>query len=93
MCDVETDLNTRWRLQYDVYQYFLPENDLSEQSLISGMETVATVPGMVENGRKVRSKEAQSLQSHTLETLSLHYYCNIFAHGYLLMQKLCENEP
>ncbi|GAA6094520.1 transmembrane 7 superfamily member 3 isoform X1 [Tachysurus ichikawai] len=52
-CDVKMDLSSRWRLEYDVYQYFLPENDLSEQSLISGMEMVATVPGMVENGTKL----------------------------------------
>ncbi|TSK13539.1 Transmembrane 7 superfamily member 3 [Bagarius yarrelli] len=58
-CDVDTDSNTRWRLQYDVYQYFLPENDLSEQSLISGMETVARVQGMVENGRKLMTLSSQ----------------------------------
>ncbi|KAB5565967.1 hypothetical protein PHYPO_G00247680 [Pangasianodon hypophthalmus] len=58
-CDVETDLSSRWRLEYDVYQYFLPENDLSEQSLLIGMETVARVPGMVENGRKLMTLSSQ----------------------------------
>ncbi|XP_036432546.1 transmembrane 7 superfamily member 3 [Colossoma macropomum] len=52
-CDVDTGFSTRWRLEYDVYQYFLPENDLSEQSLISGIERVASVSSMVENGRKL----------------------------------------
>ncbi|XP_060770301.1 transmembrane 7 superfamily member 3 [Neoarius graeffei] len=58
-CDVETDLNNRWRLEYDVYQFFLPENDLSEQSLISGIKTVAWVTNMVENGRKVMTLSSQ----------------------------------
>lgn len=53
LCDVETDLSSRWRLEYDVYQYFLPENDLSERSLLSGVETVAGAPSMLQNGRKV----------------------------------------
>lgn len=52
-CDVETDSSTRWRLEYDVYQYFLPESDLSELSLIRGIQRVASVSAMVENGRKV----------------------------------------
>ncbi|XP_017341134.1 transmembrane 7 superfamily member 3 isoform X2 [Ictalurus punctatus] len=53
LCDVETDLSSRWRLEYDVYQYFLPENDLSERSLLSGVETVAGAPSMLQNGRKL----------------------------------------
>ncbi|XP_076862943.1 transmembrane 7 superfamily member 3 [Brachyhypopomus gauderio] len=52
-CDVGMGSTTHWRLEYDVYQYFLPENDLSEQSLISGMKSVASVSSMVENGRKL----------------------------------------
>ncbi|XP_072528564.1 transmembrane 7 superfamily member 3 [Salminus brasiliensis] len=52
-CDVDTGSSTRWRLEYDVYQYFLPENDLSEQSLISSMERAASVSSMVKNGRKL----------------------------------------
>uniref|UniRef100_A0A8B9K834 TM7S3/TM198-like domain-containing protein n=1 Tax=Astyanax mexicanus TaxID=7994 RepID=A0A8B9K834_ASTMX len=52
-CDVDTGPGTRWRLEYDVYQYFLPENDLTEQSLISSMERAAIVSSMMENGRKL----------------------------------------
>ncbi|XP_066525984.1 transmembrane 7 superfamily member 3 [Hoplias malabaricus] len=52
-CDVDTGPSTHWRLEYDVYQYFLPENDLSDKSLISGMERVASVSSMVENGRQL----------------------------------------
>ncbi|XP_068442087.1 transmembrane 7 superfamily member 3 [Clinocottus analis] len=52
-CDQSTAANTRWRLQYDVYQYFLPENDLSERSLFSGIQAVADIQGMMKNGKRV----------------------------------------
>lgn len=52
-CDQSTDTNTRWRLQYDVYQYFLPENDLSERSLFSAIQAVADIQGMMANGKWV----------------------------------------
>ncbi|XP_038594304.1 transmembrane 7 superfamily member 3 isoform X2 [Micropterus salmoides] len=52
-CDTSTETNTRWRLQYDIYQYFLPENDLSERSLFSGIQAVADTKGMMENGKQV----------------------------------------
>ncbi|KAK7129605.1 hypothetical protein R3I93_019297 [Phoxinus phoxinus] len=52
-CDVDTGSSTRWRLVYEVYQYFLPEGDLSEKSLISGMERVANVQNLQDNSRKV----------------------------------------
>ncbi|KAG7234820.1 hypothetical protein INR49_003881 [Caranx melampygus] len=52
-CDESTGTNTRWRLQYDVYQYFLPENDLSERSLFSGFQAVADIQGMMDNGKHV----------------------------------------
>ncbi|XP_028255386.1 transmembrane 7 superfamily member 3 isoform X1 [Parambassis ranga] len=52
-CDESTEANTRWRLQYDIYQYFLPENDLSESSLFSGIQAVADIQGMMETGRRL----------------------------------------
>lgn len=52
-CDVTMGSGTRWRLVYEVYQYFLPEGDLSEQSLINSMERVANVQNIQDNGRKV----------------------------------------
>ncbi|KAM6896084.1 transmembrane 7 superfamily member 3 [Lycodopsis pacificus] len=52
-CDQSTETNTRWRLQYDVYQYFLPENDLSERSLFGGIQAVADIQGMTKNGKRV----------------------------------------
>ncbi|XP_051976692.1 transmembrane 7 superfamily member 3-like isoform X2 [Xyrauchen texanus] len=51
-CDVAMDASTRWRLVYDVYQFFLPEGDQSEQSLISGVERMANVENIQENSRK-----------------------------------------
>ncbi|XP_061570194.1 transmembrane 7 superfamily member 3 [Cololabis saira] len=52
-CDASTDASTRWRLRYDVYQYFLPENDLSERSLFDGLQAVADISGMAASGRRV----------------------------------------
>uniref|UniRef100_A0AAQ5ZTQ5 TM7S3/TM198-like domain-containing protein n=1 Tax=Amphiprion ocellaris TaxID=80972 RepID=A0AAQ5ZTQ5_AMPOC len=52
-CDQSKATNTRWRLQYDVYQYFLPENDLSERSLFSGIQAAADIQGVMTNGRRV----------------------------------------
>ncbi|MEQ2189126.1 hypothetical protein GOODEAATRI_022028 [Goodea atripinnis] len=52
-CDTSTGTSTRWRLQYDVYQYFLPENDLSESSLFAGIQAVADIRGMMASGRLV----------------------------------------
>ncbi|XP_043086634.1 transmembrane 7 superfamily member 3 [Puntigrus tetrazona] len=54
-CDVDVGSSTRWRLVYEVYQYFLPEGDLSEQSLISSLERVANVQNVQDNSRKVMS--------------------------------------
>lgn len=53
-CDASTAAaDTRWRLQYDVYQYFLPENDLSQRSLFGAIQAVADVGGLTQNGRRV----------------------------------------
>ncbi|XP_056280957.1 transmembrane 7 superfamily member 3 isoform X2 [Pseudoliparis swirei] len=52
-CDQSTEADTRWRLLYDIYQYFLPENDLSERSLFSGIQDVADVQGMMKSGKRV----------------------------------------
>ncbi|KAM7377947.1 hypothetical protein PAMA_013046 [Pampus argenteus] len=52
-CDTSTGSSTRWRLQYDVYQYFLPESDLSERSLFSGIQAMADIQGLMTNGKRV----------------------------------------
>ncbi|XP_013873888.1 transmembrane 7 superfamily member 3 isoform X2 [Austrofundulus limnaeus] len=53
VCDESTGSSTRWRLQYDVYQYFLPESDLSESSLFAGFKAMANTEGVAANGRRV----------------------------------------
>lgn len=52
-CDTSQGPETRWRLVYDIYQYFLLENDLSEQSLFTGIQAVADIQGMTQNGKQV----------------------------------------
>ncbi|XP_070848632.1 transmembrane 7 superfamily member 3 isoform X2 [Chaetodon trifascialis] len=60
-CDQTMEANTRWRLRYDVYQYFLPENDLSERSLFIGIQAVADVRRMAENGKRVMTLSSSDL--------------------------------
>ncbi|KAL2102634.1 hypothetical protein ACEWY4_001802 [Coilia grayii] len=64
-CDTTTGPGTRWRLEYDIYQYFLPESDLSEQSLIVSLERVANVMSLREHGKKV-----MTLNSNERTTMS-----------------------
>uniref|UniRef100_UPI00398EB7E9 transmembrane 7 superfamily member 3-like isoform X2 n=1 Tax=Pristiophorus japonicus TaxID=55135 RepID=UPI00398EB7E9 len=54
-CDVKTDAHTRWRLTYDIYQYFLPENDLTIESLTKGMSKMSSVQNIEKNGMKITS--------------------------------------
>lgn len=52
-CDTSPGPVSHWRLEYDVFQFFLPENDLSERSLFRALQTVADTEGMVSNGNKL----------------------------------------
>ncbi|XP_048223250.1 transmembrane 7 superfamily member 3 isoform X4 [Perognathus longimembris pacificus] len=52
-CDTEEGQDFRWRLQYDVYQYFLPENDLTEDALLQHLQRMAQVPQVRANAVKV----------------------------------------
>uniref|UniRef100_A0A8D2BTW6 TM7S3/TM198-like domain-containing protein n=1 Tax=Sus scrofa TaxID=9823 RepID=A0A8D2BTW6_PIG len=52
-CDIETGQDSRWRLQYDVYQYFMPENDLTEEALLRHLQRMAEVPQVKANAVKV----------------------------------------
>lgn len=52
-CDTQTGQNTRWRLQYDVYQYFLPENNLSEGTIITHLLKMSTISQVSTNGKKL----------------------------------------
>uniref|UniRef100_A0A8C9F6B9 Transmembrane 7 superfamily member 3 n=1 Tax=Pavo cristatus TaxID=9049 RepID=A0A8C9F6B9_PAVCR len=52
-CDSGTGQNSRWRLRYDVYQYFLPENNLSEMVLMSHLRKMSEVQSIKANGVKM----------------------------------------
>ncbi|XP_038664266.1 transmembrane 7 superfamily member 3-like [Scyliorhinus canicula] len=57
-CDVKTDVHTRWRLTYDIYQYFLPENDLTMESLSKGMSKMSSVQEIERNGIKITTRNS-----------------------------------
>nr|XP_033807578.1 transmembrane 7 superfamily member 3 isoform X2 [Geotrypetes seraphini] len=42
LCDVKTSQDSRWRLQYDIYQHFLPESDFRETVLLSHLQNMST---------------------------------------------------
>ncbi|XP_032077315.1 transmembrane 7 superfamily member 3 isoform X2 [Thamnophis elegans] len=58
-CDSETGLDSRWRLSYDVYQYFLPENDLSEATFVSHMRRMSEVQSIQAHGSKMMTLTSQ----------------------------------
>ncbi len=84
-CDVDVGSSTRWRLVYEVYQYFLPEGDLSERSLISSLERVANVQNVQDNSRKV--------SEISLSVLPYHFLLSLVAVKYFLvsLQRLFHN--
>ncbi|KAG8438570.1 hypothetical protein GDO86_004945 [Hymenochirus boettgeri] len=51
-CDVMMDEQSRWRLQYDVYQYFLPENNLNDTILLAHLDRMSMVQQIISNGIK-----------------------------------------
>lgn len=57
-CDVGMGQDSRWRLQYDVFQYFLPENDLTQEGLLQHLQKMAEVPQMTANAVKVATLTA-----------------------------------
>ncbi|XP_066489710.1 transmembrane 7 superfamily member 3 [Tiliqua scincoides] len=58
-CDSGTSQESRWRLSYDVYQYFLPENDLSEAVLVSHMRKMSEVQSIRAHGIKIMTLTSQ----------------------------------
>ncbi|XP_006046586.3 transmembrane 7 superfamily member 3 [Bubalus bubalis] len=68
-CDVKTGLDSRWRLQYDVYQYFLPENDLTEEVLLRHLQRMAEVPQVQANAVKVVTLTADDKTSVSFSSL------------------------
>ncbi|XP_061060392.1 transmembrane 7 superfamily member 3 isoform X2 [Eubalaena glacialis] len=68
-CDVKTGQDSRWRLQYDVYQYFLPENDLTEEALLRHLQRMAEVPQVQANAVKVVTLTADDKTSVSFSSL------------------------
>ncbi|XP_051886136.1 transmembrane 7 superfamily member 3 isoform X2 [Pristis pectinata] len=67
-CEV-TGKGSRWQLQYDVYQYFLPEGDLSEKVLFASLQKMAEVQKMEANGVKLFSLGAQDKTTVTVSSI------------------------
>ncbi|KAM5262538.1 transmembrane 7 superfamily member 3 [Ctenodactylus gundi] len=68
-CDVGTGQDVRWRLQYDVYQYFLPENDLTEDMLLQHLQRMAQVSQVKAHAIKVITLTANDKTSVSFSTL------------------------
>ncbi|XP_078738473.1 transmembrane 7 superfamily member 3 [Lampetra fluviatilis] len=54
-CDQDKGPESRWRLQYDVYQTFLDEGDLGADSLLSALRRLSTAGGCEAYGSKMRT--------------------------------------
>ncbi|XP_041110987.1 transmembrane 7 superfamily member 3-like isoform X2 [Polyodon spathula] len=52
-CAVSSGQSSRRRLKYDIYQYFLPENNLSEQIFIGHIQKMADIHEVAANGKKL----------------------------------------
>ncbi|XP_075066610.1 transmembrane 7 superfamily member 3 [Mixophyes fleayi] len=52
-CDVQMGQDSRWRLQYDIYQYFLPESNLNDSVLLAHLQKMSMVPQVIANGVKL----------------------------------------
>ncbi|XP_054447284.1 transmembrane 7 superfamily member 3 [Pteronotus mesoamericanus] len=68
-CDIRTGQDTRWRLWYDVYQYFLPENDLTEEGLLKHLQRMAEVSQVTANAIKVVTLTANDKTSVSFSSL------------------------
>ncbi|XP_036745286.2 transmembrane 7 superfamily member 3 isoform X2 [Manis pentadactyla] len=68
-CDLGTGQDSRWRLQYDVYQYFLPENDLAEEDFLNHLQRMTEVPQVKANAIKVVTLTANDKTSVSFSSL------------------------
>ncbi|KAF3816250.1 hypothetical protein GH733_014423 [Mirounga leonina] len=68
-CDIGTGRDSRWRLLYDVYQYFLPENDLTQEALLKHLQRMAEVPQVKANAIKVVTLTANDKTSVSFSSL------------------------
>ncbi|OCT86040.1 hypothetical protein XELAEV_18019734mg [Xenopus laevis] len=60
-CDIKTDQQTRWRLLYDVYQYFLPENNLNDTVLLAHLHRMSMVQPIISNGIKLLTLTSEQM--------------------------------
>uniref|UniRef100_A0A8C6H796 Transmembrane 7 superfamily member 3 n=1 Tax=Mus spicilegus TaxID=10103 RepID=A0A8C6H796_MUSSI len=68
-CDVSTSRESRWRLRYDVYQYFLPEGDLTEASLLHHLQRMAQVAQVKASAIKVATLTADDKTAVSFSSL------------------------
>ncbi|XP_072340931.1 transmembrane 7 superfamily member 3 [Scyliorhinus torazame] len=61
---------SRSRLRYDVYQYFLPETDLNEKVLFVALQNMAEIPHVEANGIQVFSLGAQDEASVAVSSIA-----------------------
>ncbi|KAJ6666367.1 hypothetical protein lerEdw1_000640 [Lerista edwardsae] len=69
-CDSGTSQESRWRLSYEVYQYFLPENDLSEAALVSHVRKMSEVQSIQAHGIKMMTLTSQDKTDLYFSSLS-----------------------
>ncbi|XP_038621246.1 transmembrane 7 superfamily member 3 [Tachyglossus aculeatus] len=74
-CDVGTGTDSRWRLQYDVYQYFLAENELLAEALLESVQRMAVGPHL-----KGRATKVATLTSNEKTTV---YFSSVPGQGVL----------
>ncbi|XP_041071989.1 transmembrane 7 superfamily member 3 isoform X2 [Carcharodon carcharias] len=68
LCDSAGEV-PRSRLQYDVYQYFLPETDMTEKILFASLQKMAEVQHVEANGVKLFSLGAQDQASVAVSSI------------------------
>ncbi|XP_067906269.1 transmembrane 7 superfamily member 3 [Heterodontus francisci] len=68
-CDFDAGEQPRWRLRYDIYQYFLPESDLTEKVLFVSLQKMAEVQQVEANGIKLFSLGAQDKASVAVSSI------------------------
>ncbi|XP_041441743.1 transmembrane 7 superfamily member 3-like [Xenopus laevis] len=60
-CDIKREQETRWRLLYDIYQYFLPENNLSDTVLLAHLHRMSMVQAIMSNGIKLLTLNSEQM--------------------------------
>uniref|UniRef100_UPI00398E50CC transmembrane 7 superfamily member 3 n=1 Tax=Pristiophorus japonicus TaxID=55135 RepID=UPI00398E50CC len=68
-CDIGEGSGERWRLRYHIYQYFLPETDLTVKVLLTALQKMADVKQVEANGVKLFSLGAQDKPSVSVSSI------------------------